>query len=61
MATATILPESINDPESVKEIAKLANEYGTEFVNVFYKTFDNKRQVFLRCEQKKQSLTMSKF
>jgi hypothetical protein len=45
MATATSIPESINDEDSIKEISKLANEYGTEFVNVFYKTLDTKRHV----------------
>ena len=40
-----IHPESINDEESVKEISKLANQYGSEFVNVFYRNFDTKRNV----------------
>ncbi len=40
---ATAVSESSN--ESVKEISKLANEYGTEFVNLFYKSLDTKRHV----------------
>lgn len=49
MATSsTAIPESINDEESVKEISKLANEYGSEFVNVFYKTLDTKRHELLK-------------
>lgn len=68
MATATSIPESINDEvvknridleknfkskfsqikqESVREISKLANEYGSDFVNIFYKTLDQKRHVNL--------------
>ena len=40
---ATAVSESTN--ESVKEISKLANEYGTDFVNLFYKSLDTKRHV----------------
>jgi hypothetical protein len=40
---ATVVSESTN--ESVKEISKLANEYGTDFVNLFYKSLDTKRHV----------------
>lgn len=42
---AAVIPENINDEESVKEISKLANQYGSEFVNVFYRNFDTKRHV----------------
>jgi hypothetical protein len=29
----------------LKELSKNANEYGSEFVDIFYKTFDSKRHV----------------
>ena len=39
------------DETDVKEISTLANKYGSEFVNVFYKTLDNKRHVSLKQQQ----------
>ena len=33
------------DESDVKKVSTDANKYGSEFVNVFYKTLDNKRHV----------------
>ncbi|RNA42263.1 NTF2-related export [Brachionus plicatilis] len=40
---ASAVTDSNNDLERVREISKMANEYGSEFVNKFYTTLDNKR------------------
>ena len=45
--TSVFSSKSFGQKENIKEISKLANEYGTEFVNVFYKTLDSKRHVRL--------------